>query len=199
MSLTKRQKKILDYIKDFLCLHGYSPTLKEIATHFNLASLNGVYKHLQALEERGFIRRLSNQSRSIKILETPSPQEISLPLLGYIAAGRPVEPITHVEEISVPDTFLSQKTNYVLRVVGDSMVGEHIQDGDYVIVQQTEEAHNGETIIALINEERATLKKFYRERNKIRLQPANPDFSPLYVDETQLKIQGIVIGIIRRY
>ena len=192
MSLTKRQKKILDYIRGFISLHGYSPTLKEIAARFHLASLNGVYKHLQALEKRGFIRRLSNQSRSIQIIETPSSQKISLPIIGYIAAGRPVEPITHVEEISVPSTFFSQKAHYVLKVVGNSMIGEQIQDGDYVIVKQTEEAHNGETIIALINEDNATL-------NKIRLQPANPDLSPLYVDETQLKIQGIVIGIIRKY
>ncbi len=199
MPLTKRQKDILDYVKDFLHRHGYSPTLEEIANHFSLASLNGVYKHLRALEERGFIRRLCNQSRSIQILETSSSRQVVLPLLGYIAAGQPVETVTDVEEISVPESFLTRRKNYVLRVRGDSMIDEHIQDGDYVVIEQREEARNGETVIALIDGESSTLKKFYREGNKIRLQPANPELAPLYVDEAQLQIQGVVVGVMRKY
>ncbi len=199
MPLTKRQKDILDYVKDFLHRHGYSPTLEEIANHFSLASLNGVYKHLRALEERGFIRRLSNQSRSIQVLETSLSRQVVLPLLGYIAAGQPVEPVADVEEISVPESFLTRRKNYVLRVRGDSMIDEHIQDGDYVIIEQREEAQNGETVIALIDGESSTLKKFYREGNRIRLQPANPDLTPLYVDEAQLQVQGVVVGVMRRY
>ncbi len=199
MPLTKRQKDILDYLKDFLHRHGYSPTLAEIANHFSLASLNGVYKHLRALEERGFIRRLCNQSRSIQVLETSLSRQVVLPLLGYIAAGQPVETVTDVEEISVPESFLTRRKNYVLRVRGDSMIDEHIQDGDYVVIEQREEARNGETVIALIDGESSTLKKFYREGNKIRLQPANPDLAPLYVDEAQLQIQGVVVGVMRKY
>ena len=199
MPLTKRQKDILDYLKDFLHRHGYSPTLAEIANHFSLASLNGVYKHLRALEERGFIRRLSNQSRSIQVLETSLSRQVVLPLLGYIAAGQPVEPVADVEEISVPESFLTRGRNYVLRVRGDSMIDEHIQDGDYVVIEQREEARNGETVIALIDGESSTLKKFYREGNRIRLQPANPDLTPLYVDEAQLQVQGVVVGVMRRY
>ena len=199
MPLTKRQRDILDYVKDFLHRHGYSPTLEEIANHFSLASLNGVYKHLRALEERGFIRRLSNQSRSIQVLETSLSRQVVLPLLGYIAAGQPVEPVADVEEISVPESFLTRRKNYVLRVRGDSMIDEHIQDGDYVIIEQREEAQNGETVIALIDGESSTLKKFYREGNRIRLQPANPDLTPLYVDEAQLQVQGVVVGVMRRY
>ena len=199
MPLTKRQKDILDYLKDFLHRHGYSPTLAEIANHFSLASLNGVYKHLRALEERGFIRRLSNQSRSIQVLETSLSRQVVLPLLGYIAAGQLVEPVADVEEISVPESFLTRGKNYVLRVRGDSMIDEHIQDGDYVVIEQREEARNGETVIALIDGESSTLKKFYREGNRIRLQPANPDLTPLYVDEAQLQVQGVVVGVMRRY
>ncbi len=199
MPLTKRQKDILDYLKDFLHRHGYSPTLAEIANHFSLASLNGVYKHLRALEERGFIRRLCNQSRSIQVLETSLSRQVVLPLLGYIAAGQPVETVTDVEEISVPESFLTRRKNYVLRVRGDSMIDEHIQDGDYVVIEQREEARNGETVIALIDGESSTLKKFYREGNKIRLQPANPELAPLYVDEAQLQIQGVVVGVMRKY
>ena len=199
MPLTKRQKDILDFVKDFLHRHGYSPTLEEIANHFSLASLNGVYKHLRALEQRGFIRRLSNQSRSIQILETSLSRQVMLPLLGYIAAGQPVETVADVEEISVPESFLTRRKNYVLRVRGDSMIDEHIQDGDYVVIEQREEARNGETVIALIDGESSTLKKFYREGNRIRLQPANPDLTPLYVDEAQLQIQGVVVGVMRRY
>ncbi len=199
MPLTKRQKDILDYLKDFLHRHGYSPTLAEIANHFSLASLNGVYKHLRALEERGFIRRLCNQSRSIQVLETSLSRQVVLPLLGYIAAGQPVETVTDVEEISVPESFLTRRKNYVLRVRGDSMIDEHIQDGDYVVIEQREEARNGETVIALIDGESSTLKKFYREGNRIRLQPANPDLTPLYVDEAQLQVQGVVVGVMRRY
>ncbi len=199
MPLTKRQKDILDYLKDFLHRHGYSPTLAEIANHFSLASLNGVYKHLRALEERGFIRRLCNQSRSIQVLETSLSRQVVLPLLGYIAAGQPVETVTDVEEISVPESFLTRRKNYVLRVRGDSMIDEHIQDGDYVVIEQREEGRNGETVIALIDGESSTLKKFYREGNRIRLQPANPDLTPLYVDEAQLQVQGVVVGVMRRY
>ena len=199
MPLTKRQQEILNYLRAFLEGRGYAPTLEEIAGHFGLASLNGVYKHLRALEERGFIKRLANQARSIQILDEKTSSQHRLPLLGYIAAGEPVEAIVNTEEISVPENFLSKEQNYVLRVRGDSMIEEHIQDGDYVIVERREEACNGETVIALIDGENSTIKKFYREGGKVRLQPANSVLQPIRLDEGRVRIQGVVVGVMRKY
>lgn len=199
MPLTRRQKEILDFLKTFLDRHGYSPTLEEIAEHFQLASLNGVYKHLVALETRGFIRRLSSQARSIQVVDREGSGRFTLPLLGYVAAGQPVEALTNVEEISVPENFLNGPADYALRVRGDSMIDEHIQDGDYVIVAERGRPHNGEMVIALVDGENATLKKFYREGERIRLQPANPQLQPLYFREDRLKIQGVVVGVMRKY
>lgn len=200
MPLTKRQKEILTYLKAFLGDQGYSPTLEEIADHFGMASLNGVYKHLKVLEERGFIRRLSNRARSIQILE-PEKESHSpaLPLLGYVAAGNPIEAVVNSDEVSVPEMFLTRGSNYVLRVAGDSMIDEHIQDGDLIIIEQRQDAHNGETIVALVDGEEATLKRYYREGTRIRLQPANETMTPIFVDESRLTIQGIVVGLMRRY
>lgn len=199
MPLTRRQKEILGFLKDFLDGHGYSPTLQEIAKHFHLSSLNGVYKHLVALERRGFIRRLSNQARSIRLTDPQNAGHVTLPLLGYVAAGKPIEAVATPEEISVPEAFRTRRRNYVLRVQGDSMIDEHIQDGDYVIVEEREDAHNGEMVIALLDGENATLKRFYREGDRIRLQPANPCLQPIYVSGNQLKIQGVVVGVMRKY
>jgi len=200
MPLTKRQKQILTYLEDFLTSKEYSPTLEEIADHFGMASLNGVYKHLKVLEERGFIKRLSNRARSIQILQREQPTHSpSLPLLGYVAAGNPIEAVVHSDEVSVPEMFLTPGTNYVLRVEGDSMVDQHIEDGDLIIVEQRDHAQNGETVVALVDGEDATLKRYYREGSQIRLQPANEKMSPILVEESRLKIQGIVVGLMRKY
>ncbi len=199
MPLTRRQKEILDFLRDFLKGQGYSPTLEEIAEHFGISSLNAVYKHLRALQERGFIRRLPHQARSIQLLGPEGSTAPSLPLLGYVAAGRAVEVIAGSEEISVPEAFLTRDESYVLKVQGDSMIEEHIQDGDYVIVERREVARNGETVIALIDGEKATLKKFYREGQQIRLQPANPTLDPIYVSEARVQVQGVIVGLMRRY
>ena len=199
MPLTRRQKEILGFVKDFLDLYEYSPTLEEIARHFGLASLNGVYKHLKALESRGFIHRLSGQARSIQVLDPQGSGCPTLPLLGYVAAGQPLEAVTDVEKISVPESFLTRGRSYVLRVRGESMIEEHIWDGDYVVVEERSHAENGEMVIALIDGDSATLKRFYRERERIRLQPANPRLQPLYVNEERVKIQGVVVGIMRKY
>ncbi len=200
MPLTKRQSLILSFIREYLEEHEYAPTLEEIAHHFGLASLNGVYKHLTALEERGFIRRLSNQARSIQLLETTVPDRCYLPLLGTVAAGQPIEAVSDPEEISVPESFLTRGKNYVLRVSGDSMIDEHIQDGDLVVVEERATAHNGEMVVALVDEDSVTLKKYFREADgMIRLQPANPNLQPIYLSEDRLRIQGCVIGVMRRY
>lgn len=199
MPLTKRQKEILAFLNEYLKERGYSPSLDEIAKHFGIASLNAIYKHLRVLEERGFIRRLSNRARSITIVEQESVAEQLVPLLGTIAAGHPIEAVASPEEISVPDGLLTKGTNYVLRVEGDSMIEEHIRDGDLIIVEQRDVAANGETVVALIDGQEATLKKLYREEGRIRLQPANPTLFPIFVEEDRLRIQGVVVGLMRKY
>lgn len=199
VALTRRQQEILEFLRYYLEENACSPTLEEIADHFGLASLNGVYKHLQVLQERGAIRRLSNRPRSIQLVDEDKEREPTLPLLGMVAAGRPIEAISNPEEIPVPGTFLTRPNNFVLQVTGDSMIDEQIRDGDFVIVEKRERAENGEMVVALIDGEETTLKKFYREGKAIRLQPANALLSPIYVDEERLQIQGVVVGLIRRY
>jgi repressor LexA len=199
MPLTKRQNEILSYIRDFLNEHSYSPTLEEIARHFGLASLNGVHKHLTVLEERGFIKRLTNRARSIEVLDHDQIDYRSLPLLGRIAAGQPIEAISHAEMVQIPEQLLTRGNNYVLKVEGDSMIEEQIADGDLIIVEERIFAQNGETVVALIDGENATLKRFYREGSIIRLQPANPDYQPILIEEDRVRIQGVVVGLMRKY
>ncbi len=199
MPLTKRQKAIFTFLRDYLDRHGYSPTLEEIAEHFGLASLNGVYKHLKALEERGFIRRLSNQARSIQLLDGAGSRRSALPLLGVVAAGQPIEAVADSEEIAVPESFLTRGSNFVLRVSGESMIDEHIQDGDLIVLEQRDTARNGEMVVALVDGEEVTLKRFYREGDRIRLQPANPTLDPIYLEPDRVRIQGVVTGVMRKY
>lgn len=199
MPVTRRQRQILDFLSEYLEVNGYSPSFEEIAKHINVSSLNGVYKHLEALEERGFIRRLSNQARSIQLQDPKENETLSLPLLGTIAAGQPIEAIENPEKILVPEGFLGKGSHFVLRVSGNSMIDEQIRDGDLVIVLKSSEAHNGDTVVALIEENEVTLKKFYHEANQIRLQPANESMSPIYIEKEKLRIQGIVRGVLRHY
>ncbi len=199
MPLTKRQKAIFTFLRDYLDRYGYSPTLEEIADHFGLASLNGVYKHLKALEERGFIRRLSNQARSIQLLDGAGSRRSALPLLGVVAAGQPIEAVADSEEIAVPESFLTRGSNFVLRVSGESMIDEHIQDGDLIVLEQRDTARNGDMVVALVDGEEVTLKRFYREGDRIRLQPANPTLDPIYLEPDRVRIQGVVTGVMRKY
>jgi repressor LexA len=199
MSLTRRQSQILNFLKTYLQEKGFSPSFEEIATYLQVSSLNGVYKHLQALEQRGYIRRLSNRARSIQLCNPDQIGKATIPLLGTIAAGTPIEALTEDEEVSVPEDFLGKGRHFALRVRGDSMIDEQIRDGDLVIISERTQAHNGQTVVALIDGETATLKKYYREKNMVRLQPANPVMDPIYVREDVLRIQGIVTGVIRRY
>ena len=199
MPLTKRQQEILKFIESYLETRGYSPSMEEIADHFGIASLNAIYKHLRVLQERGFIRRLSNRARSIQVVHEDLGEAHAIPLLGRIAAGLPIEAIATHEEIQVPQSLLTRGQNYVLQVEGDSMIDEHIQDGDLIVVEQRESARDGETIVALIDGERATLKKVFREGSRVRLQPANPTLEPILVPADRLQIQGVVVGLIRKY
>lgn len=198
--LTKRQREILDYLNDFIQQHGYAPSLEEIGRRFGLSSLATVHKHLTNLQDKGFIKRAWNRSRSVELVPTRlSTRAIELPMLGYVAAGVPIEAVASAETILVPDSLVGKRDTYVLRVRGDSMVDEQIRDGDFVIVEDRRSADNGEMVIALLNGSDVTLKKFYREGANIRLQPANPAVQPIVVDSERVQVQGVVIGVMRRY
>jgi repressor LexA len=198
--LTKRQREILDYLNEFIQDHGYAPSLEEIGRRFGLSSLATVHKHLTNLQEKGFIKRSWNRSRSVELVPTRTGgRALELPLLGYVAAGAPIEAIAGSETIAVPEDLAGKRDTYVLRVKGDSMIDEQIRDGDFVIVEDRKTAENGEMVIALIGGSDVTLKKFYRESNRIRLQPANPAMQPLILDAGQVQVQGVVIGVMRKY
>jgi len=207
MALTKRQKEVLDFLVSFLNKQGYSPSFEEIARSLKLTSLATVHKHITTLERKGFVRRGHNQSRSIEVLQLPRPvreqvlqrQVVELPLAGRIAAGQPLEAVEDRETISLGD-FARSGTTFVLQVRGNSMVEDHILDGDYIVVEQTQVANGGEIVVALVGDGEATLKRFYRESGgKIRLQPANSEMPPVVVPAAEVKIQGRVIGVLRKY
>ena len=198
--LTKRQREILDYLDEFIQQHGYAPSLEEIGRRFSLSSLATVHKHLTNLQDKGFIRRAWNRSRSVELIPVHvGSRSLELPLMGYVAAGTPIEAITSNETIAVPEHFIGKRDTYVLRVKGDSMIDEQIRDGDYVIVEDRKTAQNGEMVIALLNGTEVTLKSLYRNGTTIQLQPANPAMQPLIVKEDALQIQGVVVGVMRKY
>lgn len=198
MYLTRRQRQILDYINEFIATRRHSPSLQEIGKHFGLTSLATVHKHLSNLEEKGLIRRGRNRSRSIEVTEQEGASN-QLPFLGFIAAGEPIEVFEVEDGVSLPAARSGVRRTYVLKVKGNSMIDEQIRDGDYIIVEERETAENGETVVALLDNERATLKKFYREGERVRLVPANPEMEEILVDEHDLQIQGVVIGIFRKF
>ncbi len=202
MALTRRQREILDFIEGFVRFRGYSPSFEEIAENFGYRSLATVHEHLSNLQEKGYIRKNYNESRSIELVETELKiAAVELPLQGAVAAGYPIEAIQDEECVCVPEDMIAGSTaeHYVLRVRGDSMIDEQIRDGDFVIVQSRDTAYDGEMVIALVDGENATMKKLYREGAHVRLQPANPDLTPMYFEADRVAIQGIVIGVIRRY
>ncbi len=202
MALTRRQKEILDFIESFLDARGYSPSFEEIAGFFQYRSLATVHEHLSNLEAKGYIRKNYNESRSIELARTEMRlAAVDLPLLGTVAAGEPIEAVAEKEAIAVPEDMVSGTVaHYVLRVRGDSMIEEQIRDGDYVIVRARDTANDSEMVIALIDGENATVKKFYREPGGVvRLQPANPELEPMYFTADRVTVQGIVVGVIRKY
>lgn len=202
MPLTKRQREILSYLSEYAESNGYAPSFEEIAAQFNYNSLATVHEHLSNLERKGYIKRSYNESRAIEILPSEAfPRAVDLPLLGTVAAGMPIEAMTSGETMSVPDDFVRRAGNhYVLKVRGSSMIDEQIRDGDFVVVNERQRADNGEMVIAMLQGSSATVKKFYRERDgRIRLQPANELMPPIYVHENDITIQGIVVGVLRRY
>jgi repressor LexA len=197
MNLTKRQKEILDFIREYRDANGISPTQREIRERFELSSFGTVQKHLKRLEEKGALSREWNRSRGISPAEPKSPAR-EVPLLGAVAAGRPIEPFPDEETIEVPSSLLGRGDHFVLRVRGDSMVEDGIRDGDYVVVSKRSNAQNGQTVVALIRGE-ATLKRYYAEGARVRLQPANTAMKPLLVEARDVTVQGVVTGLIRNY
>ncbi len=203
VTLYKKQKQILDFISQYIQINGYSPTLQEIADAMGLSSLATVHEHLQALEKKGIIKKYDGSVRGIEVLDeryNANLNVIELPLVGFIAAGQPIEAIENsLETVVVSSDMVSKsKRCYVLQVKGDSMIEEGIFDSDHIVIQQQNTAQDGDIVVALIDNEFATLKKFFKEPNgKIRLQPANSKMDPIVVDAKSVAVQGKVTGVIR--
>jgi repressor LexA len=201
--LYRKQRQILSFIKQYIQINGCAPTLRQIADAIGVSSLATVHEHLQALEAKGLIRRRSGKTRSIDFAQSDTNFEgsegFAAPILGFIAAGAPIEPYTDPNAtMNIPTAFISgKKRTYVLQVRGESMIEDGIMDGDHVIIEQTEAADNGEIVVALLDNGMATLKRFFRETTRIRLEPANAKMSPIFVKN--VRIQGKVVGLIRRY
>lgn len=192
--LTERQQAIYDFIKDLILTRGYGPTVREIGGAFKIRSPNGVMCHLKALERKGLITRESHMSRAIQLSEPLA--RTSLPLAGRIAAGSPLQAVEQRETIDFGSLFDSEK-QFCLKVTGNSMIEAQIADGDYVIVRKQRTCRNGEIVVALVNGEEATLKRFFREEKRIRLEPANSTMQPIFA--THVEVLGVVSGVIRRY
>ena len=206
MAITKRQRQVYDFISSFVQKNGYSPSFEEIGDGMGLSSLATVHKHVTNLEKKGLLKRDYNRSRSIDVLpvrglfkrQQRSPSDIALPLMGRIAAGQPIEAVENPETISLGDITRS-KDVFVLQVKGESMKDEHIVDGDYVLVEKTESARDGEIVVALVEGTDATLKRLYREGANIRLQPSNVAMKPIVVPAKSVQVQGRVVGVLRKY
>lgn len=209
MPLTKRQKDVLDFISVYVQERGYSPSYEEMADGLSLASVATVHKHVSALEAKSYLKRAYNQSRSLEV--TPKyareqvrfgvgkkPVSIEVPLMGRIAAGRPVESVAGQETLNFAD-FAGDSSTYALEVRGDSMIEDHICSGDFVLIQKAAAVKNGDIVVALVDGMETTLKRYYDEGDKVRLQPANSAMDPIYVDRASLDIQGKLLAVLRKY
>jgi len=195
--MNEKQKKILDFIKSFIMKNGFPPSIREICGAFDFASPRAGQKYLEALEKEGHIER-KGKSRGIKIMSGGfSFTSISLPFLGYIAAGAPIDVLEQKEEMEVPAKLVGRKPCYILQVKGNSMIEDHIVDGDFIVVEKCDSANDGEVVVALINNNSATLKRLYKEKDRVRLEPSNSKMKPLYVKD--IAVQGKVRGLFRRF
>lgn len=202
--LTKRQKEVLDYISQYIEVHGYAPSYREIAEAFNLGSVATVADHVETLVSKGLLSKSDNSARSLQLVKPEDFDEeryVGLPILGLIAAGQPIQTMSgHTETLEVPPFMVGTRHSYVLQVKGDSMKDEGIFEGDYVVIQEKEIPSNGEMVVALVNGEEATLKRYYKEKDHIRLQPSNDAYDPILIPKsTPINIQGVCIGVIRKY
>jgi repressor LexA len=208
--LTRRQQEIYEFVRESISRNGYAPSLEEIARHFRLSSVATIHEHLKNLEGKNVIRRRFNRNRAIELLPVGGEvRAVEVAVLGRVAAGRPIEALEAPETVALPETMLGRGETFVLRVQGDSMIDELIRDGDLVVVESRETAENGETVVALVTDSgdsggdggagEVTLKRFYREGDRVRLQPANPAVPPLVLPAGRVRVQGVVIGVVRRY
>jgi len=198
-NLTPKQLRVLTFIRDFSHARGYAPTMQELADEFGVSKVT-VFEHIAALQKKGFLKRSRHKARSLRLSEDiafPDERATCLPLAGTIAAGLPIEAIEDREVVDLEEMFVSPYGNFVLRVKGDSMIGDHICDGDYVIVERRETARDGETVVALLEDGDATLKRLYRTPNGIRLEASNPKYEPIFAPN--VTIQGVVVGVLRQY
>ncbi|HYC21284.1 MAG TPA: transcriptional repressor LexA [Candidatus Bathyarchaeia archaeon] len=200
LTLTKRQKQLLDFLEDYIQHNGFAPTLDETGKHFGLTSLATVHKHLSNLEQKGLIRRRWNHSRALEVVpQRRREKAIELPLLGLVAAGRPIEATLEDEKVAIPESMVPRQSSFVLKVQGDSMRDDGILDGDLIVVESRPAADSGETVVAVLNGA-ATVKRFHRERGgRIRLQPANERVAPIICREREVEIRGVVVALLRRY
>jgi repressor LexA len=202
ITLYKRQRQIVDFIAQYIQKNGYSPTLQEIATSIGVSSLATVHEHLQALQRKRVIKKFEGAVRGIELIDRTylrMTDSVDVPFLGYIAAGQPIQPHTDQNasfKVS-PDLISGKKRSYVLQVKGKSMIEDHIDDGDFVVIEETNDVNNGDIVVALLDNGLATLKRFYREATRVRLEPANSTMSPIYA--TNVQVQGKVVGLIRKF
>ena len=200
MPVTPRQREIYDFICRYVDSKGRAPTIGEIGEHFEMSSPASVHYLLSGLEKEGLIRRIPNARRGIELIKQETDESANeIPLLGVVAAGRPIEAILSNETITVPPDMVGKGRTFALRVRGDSMIEDRICDGDFIVVESRPTAENGQTVVALVDGSEATVKRFYREKNRIRLQPANSDYEPMIIDPERVSVQGIVKGVIRKY
>ncbi len=197
MHLTKRQKQVYDFIREYLERHGYAPSLEETAKRFGLSSVATVHKHVQNLVEKGLLRKSWNRSRSIEVVDVPS--TVQVPFLGSVAAGAPIEAISNDDTIGVPESLVAGKKCYALRVQGESMIDDHIVDGDVVLLEHRTQPREGETVVALVRGQEVTLKRYYSNGARVRLVPANEKLEPMECPADEVEFQGVVVGLIRQY
>ena len=198
-SLTPKQLRVLTFIRDYMHTRGYAPTMQELADEFDVSKVT-VFEHISALQKKGYLKRARHKARSLRLsdgIAFPDEKSTCLPMAGTIAAGHPIEAIEDREVLDLEEVFVSPYERFVLNVRGDSMIDDNICDGDYVVVERRETASNGDMVVALLEDGEATLKRFYREKRGIRLQPANPAYEPIFVKDVQ--IQGVVVGVVRKY
>ncbi|MEO8359675.1 MAG: transcriptional repressor LexA [Vicinamibacteria bacterium] len=200
MNPTPRQKQILDFVTRSIDRRGFAPSIQEICDHFDLASTATVHKHLKNLAARGLLTRESHRSRALEVPSASVSGAVEIPLLGRVAAGVPIEAISNADSISIPADWLGRGERFALRVKGDSMIEAHIEDGDIVVVERKETARDGETVIALVDDAEATLKVFRTQADgRVRLEPRNETLAPMIFDANRVRVQGTVVGVLRRY
>ena len=201
MAITARQRRVFDYVRHYFDIHQEPPTIAEIGKQLGMSSSASVHQILSILEREGLIRRIPNASRGIEIVERESTeQRYEIPLLGIVAAGKPIEAVLNYETICIPRDMLRNERMFALRVRGDSMIDEQIREDDCIIIKSQQTAENSQTVVALIDGNDATVKRFYQGRNHIRLEAANPRYKPIVVKPAErVRIQGVVVGVIRKY